>query len=124
VINSALISRADDEREQIYPRFMSIWQKSVRGAVLGLMLLLTGAAPLFTVAVDNDDDDDTPPITVEMNLVAPSRKAVHMSAAETANQFTVTGKREPFRKAALSSHHHPVFELDMGSPQLVVPLRT
>ena len=70
---------------------MSIWHKSVRGAVLGLMLLLAGAAPLFTVAVDNDDDDDTPPITVEINLVAPSRKTVHMPTAETSRQFTATG---------------------------------
>lgn len=103
---------------------MSIWHKSVRGALLGLMILLTGAIPLLTVSVDNDDDDDTPPITVEMNLVAPSKKAVHMPVAETSRQFTATGSREPFAKAALSSQHHPTIELAMGSPQLVVPLRT
>jgi hypothetical protein len=102
---------------------MSIWHKSVRGAILGLMLLLTGAAPLLT-AVDNDDDDDTPPITVEMNLVAPARRTVHMPAAEASRQFTATGRREPFSKALLSSQHHPMLELAMGSPQLVVPLRT
>jgi hypothetical protein len=103
---------------------MSIWHKSVRGAVLGLMLLLIGAAPLFTVAVDNDDDDDTPPITVEINLVAPSRKTVHMPPAEASRQFTATGHREPFRKAALSSHHQPTLQPEAGAPQLVVPLRT
>jgi hypothetical protein len=103
---------------------MSIWHKSVRGAILGLMLLLTGAAPLLTVSVDTDDNDDTPPITVEMNLVAPSRKTVQMPAAEAARQFTAVGSREPFAKAALSSQHHPTIELAMGSPQLVVPLRT
>src|SRR6478672_7776877 len=89
---------------------MSFWYKSARGAILGLMLLLTGAAPLFTVAVDNDDDDDTPPITIEINLVAPSRKTVHMSTAEASRQFTATGHREAFRKAALSSHHQPTLE--------------
>jgi hypothetical protein len=103
---------------------MSLWHKSLRGAVLGLMLLLTGAAPLFTVAVDNDDDDDTPPVTVEINLVVPSRKAVHMSTAEASRQFTATGHRQPFRKAALSSHHQPTLEPEFGLPQLAVPLRT
>jgi hypothetical protein len=41
---------------------MSFWHKSARGALLGLMLLLTGTAPLFIVAVDNDNDDEPPPV--------------------------------------------------------------
>lgn len=102
----------------------SFWHKSVRGAVLAVMVLLTGAAPLLTVAVDNDDDDDTPPITVEMNLVAPARKTVRASVAEVARQFAATGNRELFNKALLSSQHHPTAELALGSPRLVVPLRT
>jgi hypothetical protein len=105
-------------------KVMSLWHKSVRGALLGLMLLLTGTAPLFTVAVDNDNDDETPPITVEMNLVAPARKTVHMPSAEASCQFTATGHREPFRKAAFSSHHQPTLRPEAGPPQLVVPLRT
>ena len=105
-------------------KVMSIWHKSVRGALLGLMILLAGVAPLLTVAVDNDDDDDTPPIIVEMNLAAPSRKATQTPAAEIAQQFTAVGKGEPFSKAALSSQHHPMIQPVTGSSQLVVPLRT
>jgi hypothetical protein len=105
-------------------KVMSIWHKSVRGALLGLMILLAGVAPLLTIAVDNDDDDDTPPITVEMNLAAPSRKATQSPAAEIAQQFTAVGKGEPFSKAALASQHHPMIQPVTGSPQLVVPLRT
>lgn len=103
---------------------MSFWHKSIRRALLLTMLLLTGAAPLFTISVDADDDDDTPPVTVEFNLVAPARKTVQLSVAEASRQVTATGHREPFRKAALASHHHLTHELAMSSPQLVVPLRT
>ena len=102
----------------------SFWHKSVRCAILGVMILLTGIAPLLTVSVDNDDDDETPPITVELNLAAPTRKTIQVSAAEVSRQVTATGSREPFAKAALRSPHHPNTELAMVSPQLVVPLRT
>jgi len=103
---------------------MSFWHKSIRGVLVGLMLLVTGAAPLFVVSVDNDNDDETPPITVELNLVAPSNKTVQPAASEASRQMTATGHRESFSKALLSSHHHPTIELDTSSPQLVVPLRT
>ncbi len=54
-----------------------ILYKCFRGAVLGLMLLLAGAANLVCVSYDTDNDEDTPPITVEMNLVTP-RKHTHL----------------------------------------------
>jgi hypothetical protein len=104
--------------------FMSIWHKSVRGALLGLMILLAGVAPLLTVAVDNDDDDDTPPITVEMNLGAPSRKAAQTTAPEITQQFVAVSEGEPRSQAVLSSQHHLIIRPVTGSPQLVVPLRT
>jgi hypothetical protein len=105
-------------------KVMAIWHKLVRGALLSLMILLAGVAPLLTVAVDNDDDDDTPPITVEMNLDAPSREAAQIPAIEIAQQFTVVGNGDLFGKAALSSQHHSMIHTVTGSPQLVVPLRT
>ncbi|MBZ5505177.1 MAG: hypothetical protein LAO78_06805 [Acidobacteriia bacterium] len=100
------------------------WHKTLRGPVVAVMLLLTAAAPLFTISVDNDDDDDTPPITVEMNLVAPARKSAPSSVNETTHQTTTTGHRVSFGKAAVTSHHQPTLNQGMGSPQLVVPLRT
>lgn len=103
----------------------SFWHKSVRCVTLGLMILLTGIAPLLTISVDNDDDDDTPPITVEMNLVAPARKAVHLPAAQaSARQFAGSPNSDTFAKASLASQHHPTLEAAMVSPHLVVPLRT
>ena len=100
--------------------------KTFRGAVLGLMLLLTGTAPLFTVSIDADDDDDTPPITIEMNLVAPASRSVQAQAdhAATVRQVSTTGHREMFRKSVFSSHYQPTLNVEAGSPQLVIPLRT
>jgi hypothetical protein len=103
----------------------SFWHKSVRCVTLGLMILLTGIAPLLTISIDNDDDDDTPPMTVEMNVVAPARKAVHLPTAEASAQpFAGSPNSETFAKASLASQHHPTLEATMVSPQLVVPLRT
>jgi hypothetical protein len=98
--------------------------KTFRFAIVALMLLLTGATPLFTLSIDADDDDDTPPITVEMNLVAPARKSVQASVEQASVQVSSTGHRETFHTSLFSSHHQPTLNPGMGSPQLVVPLRT
>jgi hypothetical protein len=97
--------------------------KAFRGTVLGLMLLLTGAAPLFTLSID-DDDDDTPPVTVEMNLLAPVSRNMQAHADRAERQVSSTGHREMFRKSAFSSHYQPTLNVETGSPQLVIPLRT
>ena len=39
------------------------------------MLLLAGAANLVCLSFDADDDDDTPPISVELNLLLPANPA-------------------------------------------------
>ena len=98
--------------------------KAFRRSVLGMMLLITAAAPLFTFSIDADDDDDTPPITVELNLVAPVQKNVQAPADQAVRQVSSTGHRDVFRKSVFSSHYQPTLNVEKGSPQLVVPLRT
>src|SRR5579864_1616701 len=46
----------------------------LRGAVLGMMLLLSGMAGMVCFSYDADGDDSTPPVTVEFNGVVPSKK--------------------------------------------------
>ena len=79
---------------------------------------------MFTLSIDGDDDDDTPPVTVEMNLVAPAAKSMHAQADHEVRQVSSTGHRETFRKSAFSSHYQPTLNVETGSPQLVIPLRT
>src|SRR5258707_7624924 len=93
----------------------------LRSAVLGMMLLLAGTANLICVAYDADDDDETPPVTVELSLVAPCKKSLHTPGTQNHAGFrdvkpqTEVMVQVAFESAAL---------LTQDSPQLVVPLRT
>src|SRR3954454_15600911 len=51
----------------------------LRGAVLGMMLLLSGMAGMVCFSYDADGDDSTPPVTVEFNGVVPSKKGIQVS---------------------------------------------
>ena len=102
----------------------SLNRKSLVSAILGFALVLIGTASLFTILVDNDGDDDTPPITVELNLVAPVKKAVQLTKAE-AHQSPVFGNSaQPSRHLASNFQEEAAPGPGKGSPQLLVPLRT
>jgi hypothetical protein len=100
-----------------------ILYKCFRGAVLGLMLLLAGAANLVCVSYDTDNDEDTPPITVEMNLVTP-RKNTHLPnknvQAETIRQKDLQAA-SPTLVAALSIRSLPILNTSLLQQDL--PLR-
>src|ERR1043166_6849997 len=51
----------------------------LRGAVLGMMLLLSGMASMVCFSYDADNDASTPPVTVEFNGVVPSKKGIQIS---------------------------------------------
>jgi hypothetical protein len=99
-------------------------RKPVLHAALSLLLLLMGAANLFTVSVDDDGDDDTPPIKLEMNFVASSKKVhvdrensqQHKHSAPVCHQTTNQGTNDVT--------HGPSLATNSASPQQVTPLRT
>ncbi|HKW76239.1 MAG TPA: hypothetical protein VJN64_11995 [Terriglobales bacterium] len=103
---------------------LSANRKSVVSAILGFALVLIGMASLFTILVDNDGDDDTPPITVELNLVAPVKKAVQLTKAEVHQSPVFGNSTQQSRHLASHFEGEPASGLGKGSPQLLVPLRT
>src|SRR6476469_283388 len=100
----------------------------LRGAVLGMMLLLSGMAGMVCFSYDADGDESTPPVTVEFHGVVPSKQGIQVSSPRSSavaqhvqgtQQLTlVLASVSPVSARSLSAP-----ALDKGSPQLVVPLR-
>src|SRR3954447_23440257 len=98
----------------------------LRGAVLGMMLLLSGMAGMVCFSYDADGDESTPPVTVEFNGVVPSKKGVQvlsMRSSAVAQHVRDTQPAATDLLASVSFLSVPAMDMDKGSPQLVVPLR-
>ena len=98
----------------------------LRGAVLGMMLLLSGMASMVCFSYDADNDESTPPVTVEFNGVVPSKKGMQISRPRASvAAHHIRGAELPSVDFAapvvLSMVSAPA--LVQASPQLVVPLR-
>jgi hypothetical protein len=99
--------------------------KYIRGAVLGMMLLLSGMAGMVCFSYDADGDDSTPPVTVEFNGVVPSKKGIQVSSLRSSAVAHHGRDAQPATLDLLASVNtlSDATALDKGSPQLVVPLR-
>ncbi|MFL6311855.1 MAG: hypothetical protein ACJ71W_07095 [Terriglobales bacterium] len=98
----------------------------LRGAVLGMMLLLSGMAGMVCFSYDTDGDESTPPVTVEFNGVVPSKKSVQVSSLRSSAVAQHVRDTQPAATDLLASVSFlsvPAMDMDKGSPQLVVPLR-
>jgi len=101
----------------------------LRGAVLGMMLLLSGMAGMVCFSYDADGDESTPPVTVEFNGVVPSKKGIQVSSPRSSAVAQHVGDTQPLTLDLLASvsplsvRSLSAPALDKGSPQLVVPLR-
>jgi hypothetical protein len=96
----------------------------LRGAILGMMLLLSGMAGMVCFSYDADDDESTPPVTVEFNGVVPSKKGIQISRPHSSLAAHHIHDAQPMSLAYLVAvHFSSVPALDKGSPQLLVPLR-
>jgi len=97
----------------------------LRGAVLGMMLLLSGMAGMVCFSYDADNDESTPPVTVEFSGIVPSKKGIQISGPRRGVvAHHIRGTEPPaadFAAAALSTAS--VAALIQASPQLLVPLR-
>jgi hypothetical protein len=96
----------------------------LRGAVLGMMLLLSGMASMVCFSYDADGDESTPPVTVEFNGVVPSKKGIQISRPRSsAVAHHIRETQPPSFDFLASAQFLSVLALDKGSPQLLVPLR-
>ena len=98
----------------------------LRGAVLGMMLLLSGMAGMVCFSYDADGDDSTPPVTVEFNGVVPSKKGIQVSSPRSNTVAHQVQGAQPASVELMASVNFlsvPAMDMDKGSPQLVVPLR-
>lgn len=100
--------------------------KYIRGAVLGMMLLLSGMAGMVCFSYDADGDDSTPPVTVEFNGVVPSKKGIQVSSLRSSTVAQDVSNVQPASTELMASVNYfstPAMDMDKGSPQLIVPLR-
>src|ERR1044071_3782391 len=98
----------------------------LRGAVLGMMLLLSGMASMVCFSYDADNDESTPPVTVEFNGVVPSKKSIQISQPRSgvvAQRIRVTEPPSVDFAASLVLSMVSAPALLQASPQLLVPLR-
>jgi hypothetical protein len=102
----------------------SFLHKLFRGAILGMMLLLAGTANLVCLSFDADDDEDTPPVSVELNIVAPCKKSIQLPKPHAhARTFRLWDEKPATTQLASITFEAPIL-LHQESPQLLVPLRT
>ena len=102
----------------------SFLHRLLRGAILGMMLLLAGTANLVCLSFDADDDEDTPPVSVELSIVAPCKKNVQLPKPHAHNRtFRLRDEKPVTTELASISFEAPIL-LHQESPQLLVPLRT
>jgi hypothetical protein len=94
-----------------------------RGVVLGLMLLLAGAANLVSISYDNDNDEDTPPVTVELNLAAPVKKDIQLHGANSRSAIFHLQDAQPATGLVAGLAFESAPPISAGPPQLAVPLR-
>jgi hypothetical protein len=98
----------------------------LRGAVLGMMLLLSGMASMVCFSYDADNDESTPPVTVEFSGIVPSKKSIQISGPRSSVVAQhIRGTEPPAADFAspMVLSTASVAALIQSSPQLLVPLR-
>jgi len=100
-----------------------LFRRLIRGALLGLMLLLAGAANLVCISYDADDDEDTPPVSVELNIVAPSKRSIQLPKLQTHARSPRLHSAQPATGLLASAGFEQAPQLQEGPPQMVIPLR-
>ena len=101
-----------------------LFTRLLRGAVLGTMLLLSAMASMVCFSYDADGDASTPPVTVELSGIVPSKKAIQISAPQSiADTHHVRDVQPASPDSQIAMVFPSVQATDITSPQFVLPLR-
>ena len=101
-----------------------IFTRLLRGAVLGMMLLLSAMASMVCFSYDADGDDSTPPITVEINGIVPSKKAIQIAELQSiADTHYVRDAQAASPDSQIALAFPSAQAVDSTSLQVVLPLR-
>jgi hypothetical protein len=100
----------------------------IRATVLGLMFFLAMTAACSTDSYDPNPYDDIPPVvTVEYNYLVPNRVNVRLPNAQAKIRRHGSSSVAAVQLASASMPSFPEAQaappLQMGSPQLAIPLR-
>jgi hypothetical protein len=100
-----------------------MFRRLMRGSLLGLMLLLAGAANLVCISYDADDDEDTPPVSIELNIVAPCKRSVQVPKLQTHARVSRLEDEQPATEQLAMASFDQAPQLQQGPPQMIIPLR-
>ncbi len=102
----------------------SFLNRLLRGAVLGVMLLVAATANLVSFSYDADGDDETPPVNIELSIVAPNKKLAHVVRQHAPAHRLGFEVQRFFIQEPASLEFESQLPFDTSSPQFVVPLRS
>ncbi|MBZ5525581.1 MAG: hypothetical protein LAP21_25440 [Acidobacteriia bacterium] len=106
----------------------SLIHKSLRHAVLGLMMILACASTCYCDSYDPDPYDDTPPVIIELNYVVPVAVNTQISTRCFRSDFKLMSRTEAsidalIGPAALQLVKTPA-KPGLHSEKIITPLRT
>jgi len=118
------LRRDVDER---FVEMTSLAYKTIRGAILGLMVILAAVSTGYCDTYDADPYDDVPPVTLELNFVVPAvagaaHAQIGVSSAPPLLQRRDTAQN--FLTSVASAHPDAAPVSAIATLPVLLPLRT
>jgi len=106
---------------------ISLAYKTIRGAILGLMVVLAAVSAGYCDTYDADPYDDVPPVTLELNFVVPATAgATHTQIAVNHNAPALMPRdlSRNFLTPIAATHPDAIPFYALATLPVLLPLRT